>query len=92
MFIYFLGNIHSLFPIWNIWFVSVVDNEDTNIKGNKKSRQINGLYYRQRIMEQSAGVNTAKGQALKVTTKFKYYEVDSNGHMTKKKEPRTAIF
>ena len=43
-------------------------------------------------MEQSAGANTAKGQALNVTTKFKYYEVDSNGHMTKKKEPRTAIF
>ena len=35
--------IHGLFPIWNIRFVSVVDNADTDIKGNKKARQINGL-------------------------------------------------
>ena len=35
--------IHGLFPIWGIRFVSVVDNADTANKGNKKSRQINGL-------------------------------------------------
>ena len=35
--------IHGLFPIWGIRFVSVVDNADTENKGNKKSRQINGL-------------------------------------------------
>lgn len=35
--------IHGLFPIWGIRFVSIVDNADTEIKGNKKSRQINGL-------------------------------------------------
>lgn len=35
--------IHGLFPIWNIRFVSVVDNADTEVKGNKKARQINGL-------------------------------------------------
>lgn len=35
--------IHSLFPIWGIRFVSIVDNADTANKGNKKSRQINGL-------------------------------------------------
>lgn len=35
--------IHSLFPMWGIRFVSVVDNADTANKGNKKSRQINGL-------------------------------------------------
>ena len=35
--------IHGLFPIWNIRFVSIVDNADTANKGNKKSRQINGL-------------------------------------------------
>lgn len=35
--------IHGLFPIWNIRFVSIVDNADTDNKGNKKSRQINGL-------------------------------------------------
>jgi DNA invertase Pin-like site-specific DNA recombinase len=35
--------IHGLFPLWNIRFVSIVDNADTANKGNKKSRQINGL-------------------------------------------------
>lgn len=35
--------IHYLFPLWGIRFVSIVDNADTDIKGNKKSRQINGL-------------------------------------------------
>lgn len=35
--------IHGLFLLWNIRFVSIVDNADTDNKGNKKSRQINGL-------------------------------------------------
>lgn len=35
--------IHGLFPLWGIRFVSIVDHADTNIRGNKKSRQINGL-------------------------------------------------
>lgn len=35
--------IHNLFPLWGIRFVSVVDNADTSVRGNKKSRQINGL-------------------------------------------------
>ncbi|MCM1114260.1 MAG: recombinase family protein [Clostridium sp.] len=35
--------IHGLFPQWGIRFVSIVDHADTNVKGNKKARQINGL-------------------------------------------------
>lgn len=35
--------IHGLFPQWGIRFVSVVDHGDSHNKGNKKSRQINGL-------------------------------------------------
>ena len=35
--------IHGLFPIWGIRFVGLGDNADTDNKGNKKSRQINGL-------------------------------------------------
>jgi len=35
--------IHDKFLEWNIRFVSVVDNADTEVKGNKKARQINGL-------------------------------------------------
>lgn len=35
--------IHNLFIEWGIRFISIVDNADTDIKGNKKARQINGL-------------------------------------------------
>lgn len=35
--------IHGLFPIWGIRFIAVADNADTEVKGNKKARQINGL-------------------------------------------------
>ena len=35
--------INGMFDIWGIRFVSIVDNADTANKGNKKSRQINGL-------------------------------------------------
>ena len=35
--------IHGLFPLWGIRFVSIVDNADTAIRGNKKARQINAL-------------------------------------------------
>jgi len=35
--------IHGLFPIWGIRFIAVADNADTEVMGNKKARQINGL-------------------------------------------------
>lgn len=35
--------IHGLFPIWGIRFVAVADSADTDVRGNKKARQINGL-------------------------------------------------
>lgn len=35
--------LHDLFPQWGIRFVGLVDNADTENKGNKKARQINGL-------------------------------------------------
>lgn len=35
--------IHGLFPLLGIRFVGIVDHVDTGDKGNKKSRQINGL-------------------------------------------------
>lgn len=35
--------LHNKFIQWRVRFVSIVDNADTNIESNKKSRQINGL-------------------------------------------------
>lgn len=57
--------IHGLFPIWGIRFVSIVDNADTANKGNKKSRQINGLvneWYLEDMSENIKSVLTNKRQ------------------------------
>ena len=35
--------LHKLFPEWNVRFLGLVDNSDTSVVENKKSRQINGL-------------------------------------------------
>ena len=35
--------LHNRFLEWGVRFVSIVDNADTSIEANKKSRQINGL-------------------------------------------------
>ena len=35
--------LHKCFPEWNVRFLGLVDNSDTDIIENKKSRQINGL-------------------------------------------------
>lgn len=35
--------IHGKFLLWGIRFVAIADNVDTDVKGNKKARQINGL-------------------------------------------------
>ena len=35
--------LHNKFIEWSVRFVSIIDNADTNVESNKKSRQINGL-------------------------------------------------
>ncbi len=57
--------IHGLFPLWGIRFVGAVDNADTSIKGNKKSRQINGLvneWYLEDMSENIKAVLTTRRQ------------------------------
>lgn len=57
--------IHGLFPVWGIRFVSIVDNADTDNKGNKKSRQINGLvneWYLEDMSENIRSVLTSRRQ------------------------------
>ena len=51
--------IHGLFPIWGIRFVSIVDNADTANKGNKKSRQINGLVNEWYLEDMSDSIKSA---------------------------------
>lgn len=55
--------IHTLFPIWGIRFVGMVDNADTNNPGNKKSRQINAMvneWYLEDMSESIKGALTSR--------------------------------
>ncbi|BCN32165.1 recombinase family protein [Anaeromicropila herbilytica] len=58
--------IHTLFPIWNIRFISIVDHIDTKIKGNKKARQINALINEWYVEDLSLNVRTVYKQKMKV--------------------------
>ncbi|MCL2577260.1 MAG: recombinase family protein [Defluviitaleaceae bacterium] len=51
--------IHGLFPVWGIRFIGVVDNADTDNKGNKKSRQINGLVNEWYLEDMSESIKSA---------------------------------
>ena len=35
--------LNYMFPVWNIRFLSIIDNADTSNRQNRKARQINGL-------------------------------------------------
>ena len=51
--------IHGLFPLWGIRFIGMVDNADTENKGNKKSRQINGLVNEWYLEDMSESIKSA---------------------------------
>lgn len=51
--------IHDLFPRLGIRFVSVVDNIDTDMAGNKKARQINGLMNEWYLEDMSDSIKSA---------------------------------
>ena len=48
--------LHNKFVEWGVRFISIVDNADTNIKGNKKARQINGLINQWYLEDLSANI------------------------------------
>lgn len=68
--------IHAKFSEWNIRFVSIVDNVDTDIKGNKKARQINGLineWYLEDLSENVKAVLLSKKKDGKFVGAFAPY-------------------
>ncbi len=80
--------IHGLFPLWNIRFVSIVDNADTANRGNKKSRQINGLineWYLEDMSENIRSVLTNKRKNGLHIGAFALYgykkDPDKKGHL-----------
>ncbi len=52
--------IHGLFPRLGIRFISIVDNADTDNRGNKKARQINGLVNEWFLEELSENIKAVK--------------------------------
>lgn len=90
--------IHGLFPIWGIRFVSVVDNADTANKGNKKSRQINGLvneWYLEDMSENIRSVLTSKrenGQHIGAFALYGYKkDPNQKGHLIIDEEAAAVV-
>lgn len=80
--------VHTYFKEWGIRFVGVVDNADTDIKGNKKSRQINGLineWYLEDLSENVKAVLLSKKKLGKYVGAFPPYgyqrDTDDKNHL-----------
>ena len=57
--------INNKFIEWNIRFISIADNADTEIQGNKKARQINGLVNEWYLEDISNNIRTAFNSKMK---------------------------
>ncbi len=90
--------IHGLFPIWGIRFISIVDNADSANKGNKKSRQINGLvneWYLEDMSDNIRSVLTNRRQSGFHIGAFALYgykkDPDHKGHLLIDKEAAAVV-
>lgn len=78
--------IHHDFPLWGIRFIGMVDNADTEVKGNKKARQINGLvneWYCEDLSESikaSYRIKQKNGQFLGSSTPYGYVKDPKDNH------------
>ena len=73
--------LHKKFIEWNIRFLSIVDNIDTNNKGNKKSSQITAMTDQWRLEDQSVSTRStfkAKNEAGQWTGSFAPYGYDED--------------
>ena len=73
--------IHGHFVEWGIRFISLTDNVDTNIKGNKKARQIYGLineWYSEDLSENIRAVFRKKMEAGQFLGAFACYGYEKN--------------
>ena len=68
--------IHRIFPLLGIRFIGVVDHVDTDVKGNKKARQINALvneWYVEDLSENIKAVYRSKMQQGQYLGSFALY-------------------
>ena len=70
--------LHNKFIEWGVRFVSIIDNADTSIESNKKSRQINGLVNEWFLEDVSNNIRSAfnakmkQGEFMSPFAKFGY--------------------
>lgn len=90
--------IHGLFPLWNIRFISIVDNADTANKGNKKSRQINGLVNEWYLEDMSDNIKSVlnerrkNGHHIGAFALYGYQkDPDKKGHLIIDKEAAEVV-
>ena len=90
--------LHGLFPLWGIRFVALIDNVDTNVKGNKKARQINGLineWYLEDLSENVKAVLDQKRQSGKFIGSFPTYgyqkDPDDHNHLVIDEEAAEVV-
>lgn len=90
--------IHGLFPVWGIRFISIVDNADTANKGNKKSRQINGLVNEWYLEDMSENIRSVlidrrkKGFHIGAFALYGYKkDPDQKGHLIIDEEAASVV-
>lgn len=90
--------IHGLFPLWGIRFISIVDNADTDNKGNKKSRQINGLVNEWYLEDMSDSIKSVlvdrrkKGYYIGAVALYGYKkDPDKKGHLVIDEEAAAVV-
>lgn len=89
--------IHGLFPKLGIRFIGVVDHADTDIKGNKKARQINALineWYVEDLSENVRAVYRSKmqqGQYLGAFALYGYRKDETDHHKLVVDEEAAAV-
>lgn len=82
--------IHGIFMEQGIRFVSLLDHIDTQVKGNKKSRQINGLineWYLEDLSDNIRAVLEQKRRSGQYIGSFALYGYKKNPHNKNKLEP-----
>lgn len=82
--------INGKFREWGVRFVSIVDNADTEIRSNKKARQINGLineWYLEDLSENVKAVLENKHREGKCTRAFLPYGLKKSKEDKNKIEP-----
>lgn len=89
--------IHGVFPLLGIRFISVVDHVDTDIKGNKKARQINALvneWYVEDLSDNIKSVFRSKmrqGQFLGPFAAYGYKKDENDRHKLVIDEEAAAV-